>query len=81
MMQYKNMPGINVYYTDTDSIITDKELPSGKEIGELKDELNGGIILDVMFLGPKKYILKIKEANGNIITKSVFAGVPRNSLT
>jgi len=34
--------GINLYYTDTDSIFVDKELPDyliGNELGQLKDEL------------------------------------------
>ena len=39
--------GIKLFYTDTDSIFVDKELPNyliGKEIGQLKDELDGGVI-------------------------------------
>ena len=45
MMKYKTIPGIKIYYTDTDSIITNKELPTqfvGPELGQVKDELNGG---------------------------------------
>ena len=45
MMRYKNIPGIKIYYTDTDSIITNKELPAemvGTELGQMKDELDGG---------------------------------------
>lgn len=38
----------DIAYTDTESIITTKPLPShliGKELGQMKDELEGGIIL------------------------------------
>jgi hypothetical protein len=37
--------GIKLYYTDTDSIFVDKELPQeliGSDLGQLKDELKGG---------------------------------------
>jgi DNA polymerase elongation subunit (family B) len=50
--------GIKLYYTDTDSIFVDNEIPNslvGKELGQLKDELNGGIIKKAYFLGIKKY--------------------------
>jgi hypothetical protein len=72
--------GIKLYYTDTDSFFTDKELPSyliGKELGQLKDELGGGVIKKAYFLGIKKY--------GYIDNKdkihSTFSGIERNSLT
>jgi len=72
--------GINLYYTDTDSIFVDKELPEyliGKELGLLKDELNGGTIKKAYFLGIKKYgYIDDKDQ-----THSVFSGVPKNSLT
>lgn len=71
---------IKLYYTDTDSIFVDKELPSyliGKELGQLKDELNGGIIKKAYFLGIKKY----GYIDSNNVTHSVFSGVERNSLT
>ena len=58
MMKYKSLPNINVYYTDTDSIFTDKALPDhmvGKDIGLMKDELDGGYIREAYFLGIKKY--------------------------
>ena len=58
MMKYKTLPNINVYYTDTDSIFTDKPLPDhlvGKDIGLMKDELDGGYIKEAYFLGIKKY--------------------------
>ena len=40
MMKYKTIPGIIIYYSDTDSIITNKELPTqfvGPELGQVKD--------------------------------------------
>jgi len=72
--------GINLYYTDTDSLFVDKELPSnliGDALGQLKDELHGGHIVKAYFLGIKKY----GYVDSNNITHSVFAGVERNSLT
>jgi len=84
MMKYKTLPGYNVYYSDTDSIILDKPLPTnmvGKELGQMKDELNGNVMLKAYFLGIKKYAYQLKDINSNIITKSVFAGVPRDSLS
>lgn len=72
--------GIKLYYTDTDSIFVDKELPEyliGKDLGQLKDELNGGIMKKAYFLGIKKYgYIDDKEQ-----THSTFSGVPKDSLT
>jgi len=45
MMDFKTIPGVTVFYTDTDSVFMDKELPTemvGDELGQMKDELNGG---------------------------------------
>ena len=83
MMRYKallNKLGIQLFYTDTDSIFVDKELPPhliGDNLGLMKDELNGGIIKKAYFLGIKKY----GYIDNNNITHSVFSGVERNSLT
>ena len=74
----------SVAYTDTDSIITTKPLPKeliGKELGQMKDELEGGIILEGYIFGIKQYILRIKDKDGNIFDKSVWAGIPKNTLT
>jgi hypothetical protein len=81
MMEFKNMKDVNIYYTDTDSVIIDKPIKTGNEIGELKDELEGGIIEKGIFLGAKKYALKIRDSNNNLIVKTIFSGVKRNSLT
>lgn len=72
--------GIKLYYTDTDSIFVDKELPNeliGNNLGQLKDELKGGYIKKAYFLGIKKY----GYLDDNNITHSVFSGVGRNTLT
>lgn len=71
------------YYTDTDSVFTDKPLDIkliGKELGFMKDELNGKIIQEAYFLGIKQYGYSYLD-NEKIIEKSVFAGVDRDSLT
>ena len=71
--------GFKIYYTDTDSLFVDKELPEyliGNELGQLKDELGGGRIKKAYFLGIKKY----GYIDSNNITHSIFSGVSRNSL-
>jgi hypothetical protein len=80
MIQYKVLPNIKLYYTDTDSIFVDKDLPSnliGDDLGQMKDELGGGLIGKAYFLGIKKY--GYIDQNG--LVHSVFSGVERNSLT
>jgi hypothetical protein len=72
--------GIKLYYTDTDSIFTDMEIPQyliGNDLGQLKDELKGGFIKKGFFLGIKKYGYIDGENNIN----SIFSGIERNSLT
>ena len=71
--------GIKLYYTDTDSIFVDKEIPNhliGNDLGQLKDELNGCIIKKAYFLGIKKY----GYIDNNNKIHSIFSGVERNSL-
>lgn len=80
MIKFKTIPDLKVYYTDTDSIFVDKELPAelvGSEIGQMKDELDGGWIKKAYFLGIKKYAF---FDNHNKL-KTVFSGLIRNSLT
>jgi hypothetical protein len=72
--------GLKLYYTDTDSIFIDGELPPelvGNDLGLMKDELSGGWIKRGYFLGIKKY--GYTDNNNNI--HSIFSGVERNSLT
>lgn len=74
----------SIYYTDTDSVFVDKPLDSsevGKDLGLMKDELEGDIIKEGYFLGIKRYGFYYKDKSGNKIEKSVFAGIKRNSLT
>jgi hypothetical protein len=50
------------YYLDTDSIITDVELPTSKRLGDLKDEYpEQSGQLKGRFLGPKLYVLEAPE--------------------
>nr|YP_010130263.1 DNA polymerase [Clavaria fumosa]QPZ51165.1 DNA polymerase [Clavaria fumosa] len=79
-----NSLGINIYYSDTDSLFTDKPIPQhliGKDLGLLKEELNGLIINKSLFLGIKQYGYLYFDNNNNKIEKSVFAGVKRDSLS
>ena len=75
----------NTCYTDTDSIITTKPLPTelvGSDLGLFKDELDGNKIIKGYFLGIKRYGYIIKDPKTNqLIEKSVFSGVTRNSIT
>ena len=74
----------NIYYTDTDSIIVDTKLEFsllGKEIGLMKDELNGIEIEEAYFLGIKQYGYWYYDKDGNRIEKSVFSGIERDSLS
>lgn len=80
MMKFKIIPGLKIYYTDTDSIFTNMELPAdmvGSGIGLMKDELNGGWIKEAYFFGVKKYAYL--DNNNKVAT--VFSGLTRNSLT
>jgi len=84
MMKYKTLKDCNIYYSDTDSIFIDGNLPDsmiGSELGQMKDELNGKVIERAYFLGVKQYGFQYLNENGALITKSVFSGVERDSLT
>ena len=84
MIKYKTLEGIEVFYTDTDSIFVNKPLPDylvGTELGLMKDELNGQVIKEILVLGCKQYGYHYILSNNNIIEKSVWAGVTRDSLT
>jgi hypothetical protein len=85
MIKYKTLPGINVFYTNTDFIFTDKPLPPHMiedDLGLMKDELNGSIIEKAYFLGIKNYDYLIKDKlNNKDVVHSVFSGIERDSLT
>lgn len=82
MMPYKL--NYDIYYSDTDSIFSKDKLNDnliGKEIGLMKDELNGILIKEAIFLGIKQYGYWYLDKNGNRIEQSVFSGVTRNSVS
>jgi hypothetical protein len=88
MMDYKNHPDFDVYYTDTDSLFTNRPIPShlvGKELGRMKNETldKYGVesIAEATFVGLKKYGLRVIDNEGNIKDSSTFAGVPKDTLT
>lgn len=73
-----------VLYSDTDSIFTSSPIDPiliGKEIGKFKDEMNGLIIQEAIFLGPKRYGYWFFDKNNKRIERSVYAGLERNSIT
>lgn len=68
MTQFKNNSDYKLFYTDTDSIYINKELPpsfvNSKELGKLKLEI---IANKAVFLAPKVYCLSTND--GSHITK------------
>ena len=55
MSKFKNRKDINLFYSDTDSLFTDSELPEeviGNNIGQFKLE---NIFKEIIFLGPCRY--------------------------
>jgi DNA polymerase elongation subunit (family B) len=62
MSIFKNNPDFNLYYTDTDSVYTNKQLPDNlidkKVLGKLKLE---NICKKAIFLSPKVYCLETME--------------------
>ena len=57
MSQFKNNPNFKLYYSDTDSAVTDKPLPDymvGPALGQMKLE---HVITKAVFLAPKVYAL------------------------
>jgi hypothetical protein len=85
MSQFKNIKGIETFYTDTDSVYTNKPLPQHlvdpKELGKMKDELSGLTVQKAHFLGPKAYGLTYEDKEGDIITRSTIAGITKDSLS
>jgi len=69
MIYYKLLPG--TVYTDTDSIFTTDILSEhliGDQLGEMKDEMNGIMIEEGLFLGLKKYGYWYFDKDGNKIS-------------
>ena len=82
MIPYKTLPG--TVYTDTDSVITTTKIEDnliGKDIGQMKDELDGLKIKEIYVLGCKQYGYWYVDKNGERVEKSVWAGITRNSIS
>ena len=81
MSQFKNNPDLKLYYSDTDSIVTNAPLPQelvGNKLGQVKLEY---VITKAVFLAPKVYalitdegkeIIKIKGVTHDVISKLTF---------
>lgn len=72
--------GIDTVYSDTDSIICNKEIPTeliSSKIGDFKDEYPNKEIIEATFIAPKAYEIKFKDGT-NIIK---FKGVKTELLT
>jgi hypothetical protein len=71
MSQFKNNNNFNLYYSDTDSIVIDKELPKdhiSKELGFLKLEHK---IKRGVFLAPKVYALETEDGKSIVKVKGL----------
>lgn len=75
MSVFKNNPLFNLYYTDTDSIVIDKQLPEsmvGDKLGQLKLE---HVVNRAVFLAPKVYGLITEEGEEIIKVKGISHSV------
>jgi hypothetical protein len=70
--------GGKIYYCDTDSIITDSELPTGTELGKWKLELDN--ICNACFAGKKLYALRNIDGKEKIASKGVRANFDQIKL-
>lgn len=68
--------GGNVYYVDTDALLTEVELPTSPAIGDLKEEYGGN--LSGTFIGPKMYALT--EPNGTPHVKAKGFGKDHRNI-
>ena len=66
-----------LYYADTDSILTDSTIESSNKLGEMKDEL-GGDMVDFEAVQPKGYVTR-KHSTGESTIK--FKGLPGRERT
>lgn len=68
--------GDDIYYTDTDSLFTTRELPTGRGLGELKLEYECG---SACFLLPKTYVAEGVE--GKVSKKIVMKGFDKKKIS
>lgn len=71
--------GGDVYYTDTDSILTDAVLPSSSALGALKDEYPG-VTLEGVFVQPKVYLIAAEDGSWDA-PKVTMKGFPKAQRT
>lgn len=80
MMQFKVLDC--VVYSDTDSLFTTDLTPFKHLISDKLGDFKDGLIIDTaLFLGIKQYGFQYTDKSGRLITKTVFAGIKRDSLT
>jgi len=71
MFLYKNISGVKVYYSDTDSVVTNVPLPDwmvGTELGQVKLEY---VVKKAVFLAPKVYALVTEDGQEIIKVKGL----------
>lgn len=69
---YEYISKYNAIYCDTDSIVTNRDVPCGVELGEMKIEYD---ILNGIIIRPKMYIYEIEDG---FVVK--MKGIPRPSM-
>lgn len=77
MAEYLGNPNIKIWATDTDSIITDAELPTGNELGELKLEAK---YKEATFIAPKVYGGILNDNSSFTKVKGYKNSLPYNEL-
>jgi len=84
--KFKEIGNKRVFYTDTDSIISDRNIGDSKELGELKKEM---IFDELCLVKPKMYsgittektdYVKVKGVKGNIDTFNGFYELVQNGF-
>nr|YP_007475415.1 DNA polymerase [Microbotryum cf. violaceum BFL-2013]AGE14629.1 DNA polymerase [Microbotryum cf. violaceum BFL-2013] len=84
MMKYKRLPNNTLFYTDTDSVFLQNALDPNlcnSKLGFMRDELSGKVVDKAYFLGTKQYCYTYYDDSNKLCTKSVFAGIKRDSLS
>jgi len=69
--------GEDLYYTDTDSVFTTREMKTGNQLGEVKLEAEGD---DACFILPKTYIMEGKDSFGAKFMKAASKGMDKEYM-
>ncbi|KAK0408379.1 hypothetical protein QR680_003918 [Steinernema hermaphroditum] len=84
LLDFLEKVGANAIYSDTDSVIfydpvNNPLLPTGSNLGDLTDELNGGEIVEIVCAGPKVYAFKWIDRDGKEHISMKIRGITLDS--